>query len=145
MFRCRNWAEGPITWVMSVQRKLCVATVASVLLLWVGTALAAAPGVLYAEPTGVTTAGATLDGSINPSDKTTTYRFEYGLTSAYGSTTANAQLSKSKAWQPVSVELAGLAPATTYHYRILAWNGGGSKDKTVGADRSFTTAAPPPD
>ena len=91
------------------------------------------------------TKGVTLHGSINPSDKQTTYHFEYGLTSAYGSTTADAQLSKSKAWQPVSAELAGLGPATTYHYRIVAWNGGGSKDKTVGADRSFTTAAVPPD
>ena len=130
---------------MSVQRKLFVATIAAVLLLCVGTALAAAPGVLYEEPSGVNTADVTLHGSINPSDKQTTYHFEYGLTSAYGSTTADAQLSKSKAWQPVSAELAGLAPATTYHYRIVAWNGGGSKDKTVGADRSFTTAAVPPD
>ena len=114
-------------------------------MLWVGTALAGAPGVLYEEPSDVNTAGATLHGSINPSDKQTTYHFEYGPTAAYGSTTTDATLPKSKAWQPVSVELAGLAPATAYHYRVVAWNGGGSKDRTVGADRSFSTAAPPPD
>ena len=54
---------------MSGQRKFFVATVAAVLLLCVGTALAAAPGVLYVQPTGVNTAGATLHGWINPSDK----------------------------------------------------------------------------
>jgi hypothetical protein len=126
---------------MSRQRKLIVATITAALL-FVGTAIAAAPGLLYEEPTEVTTAGATLHGSINPSDKQTTYHFEYGLTTGYGSTTGDATLPKSKAWQAVSVELTGLTPSTTYHYRIVAWNGGGSKDKTVGADRSFTTADP---
>lgn len=129
---------------MSRQRKLIVATITAALL-FVGTAIAAAPGLLYEEPTGVTTAEATLHGSINPSDKQTTYHFEYGLTTGYGSTTSNATLPKSKAWQAVSVDLAELTPSTTYHYRIVAWNGGGSKDKTVGADRSFTTADPPSD
>ena len=69
------------------------------------------------------TKGVTLHGSINPSDKQTTYHFEYGLTSAYGSTTADAQLSKLKAWQPVSAELAGSRrrpPTTTGSWRGTA-------------------------
>lgn len=126
-------------------RKLLVATVLAVLLLCVGVAVAAAPSVLYAEPTNVTTASAVLNGSINPSDKQTTYHFEYGPTTAYGQTTPNATLAKSKSWKDVSAQLVGLQVGTTYHYRLVAWNGGGSKDKTVGADRSFITASPPPD
>jgi hypothetical protein len=117
--------------------------VAAVLFVCVGTALAAAPGVLYEAPTNVTQSGAVLQGSINPSDKPTTYYFEYGTSTGYGATTAQATLPKSKAWQAVSAVIAGLSPGSTYHYRIVAWNGGGTKDKTVGSDHTFTTVSPP--
>jgi hypothetical protein len=118
-------------------------TVAAVLFVCVGTALAAAPGVLYGNPTNVTQSGAILQGSINPSDKPTTYYFEYGTSTAYGATTAQATLPKSKAWQAVSAVITGLSAGSTYHYRIVAWNGGGTKDKTVGSDHTFTTPSPP--
>jgi hypothetical protein len=117
--------------------------VAAVLFVCVGTALAAAPGVLYEAPTNVTESAAVLHGSINPSDKLTTYYFEYGASTGYGATTAQATLPKSKAWQAVSAVIAGLSGGSTYHYRIVAWNGGGTKDKTVGSDHTFTTASPP--
>ena len=84
-------------------------TVAAVLFASVGTALAAAPGVLYGDPTNVTQSGAILQGSINPSDKTTTYYFEYGTSTAYGAVTAQTTLPKSKAWQAVSAEITGLS------------------------------------
>ncbi len=108
----------------------------------VGTALAAAPGVLYGDPTNVTQSGAILQGSINPSDRTTTYYFEYGTSTAYDAVTAQTTLPKSKAWQAVSAEITGLSAGLTYHFRIVAWNGGGTKDKTVGSDHTFTTASP---
>ena len=57
--------------------------------------------------------------------------------------TAQATLPKSKAWQAVSAVITGLSAGSTYHYRIVAWNGGGTKDKTVGSDHTFTTAFPP--
>ena len=117
--------------------------VAAVLFVCVGTALAAAPGVLYGAPTNVTQSGAVLQGSINPSDKPTTYYFEYGTSTGYGATTAQATLPKSKAWQAVSTVITGLSASSTYHYRIVAWNGGGTNDKTVGSDHTFTTASPP--
>jgi hypothetical protein len=110
-----------------------------VLFVCVSTALAAAPEVLYGDPTNVTQSGAVLQGSINPSDKATTYYFEYGTSTAYGAVTAQATLPKSKAWQTVSAEIAGLSAGSTYHYRLIAWNGGGTKDKTVGPDHTFTT------
>jgi hypothetical protein len=90
----------------------------------------------------VTQSGAVLQGSINPSDKPTTYYFEYGTSTGYGATTAQASLPKSKAWQPVSAEITGLSAGSTYHYRVVAWNGSGTNDKTVGSDHSFTTASP---
>ena len=118
-------------------------TVAAVLFAPVGTALAAAPGVLYGDPTNVTQSAAILQGSINPSDKTTTYYFEYGTSTGYGAMTAEATLPKSKEWQAVSAVITGLSAGPTYHYRIVAWNGGGTKDKTVGSDHTFTTPSPP--
>ena len=117
--------------------------VAAVLFVCVGTALAAAPGVLYGAPTDVTQSGAVLLGSVNPSDKPTTYYFEYGTSTAYGGMTAQATLPKSKEWQAVSAVVTGLSAGPTYHYRIVAWNGGGTKDKTVGSDHTFTTPSPP--
>ena len=116
---------------------------AAVLFVSVGTALAAAPGVLYGDPANVTQSGAILQGSINPSDRTTTYYFEYGTSTAYGAVTAQTTLPKSKAWQAVSAEITGLSAGLTYHYRIVAWNGGGTKDKTVGSDHTYTTPSPP--
>ncbi len=128
---------------MAPQGRLALVTVAAVLFVCVGTALAAAPGVLYEDPTNVTQSGAVLQGSINPSDKPTTYYFEYGSSTGYGAMTAQATLPKSKAWQAVSAVITGLSAGATYHYRIVAWNGGGTKDKTVGSDHTFTTASPP--
>ena len=120
-----------------------MAVVAAVLFVCVGTAVAAAPGVLYGDPTNVTQSGAILQGSINPSDKTTTYYFEYGASTGYGAMTIQATLPKSKAWQAVSAAITGLSAGSSYHYRIVAWNGGGTKDKTVGSDHTFTTASQP--
>jgi hypothetical protein len=128
---------------MARRGRLVLVLVAAVLFVCVGTALAAAPGVLYGTPTDVTQSGAVLQGSINPSDRPTTYFFEYGTSSGYGATTAQATLPKSKAWHAVSAVITGLSSGSTYHYRIVAWNGGGTKDKTVGSDHTFTTASPP--
>ena len=128
---------------MAPQGRLVLVMVAAVLFVCVGTAVAAAPGVLYGAPTNVTQSGAVLQGSINPSDRPTTYYFDYGSSTGYGATTAQATLPKSKAWQAVSAVITGLSAGSTYHYRIVAWNGGGTKDKTVGSDHTFTTASPP--
>ena len=40
----------------------------------------------------------------------------------------------------VARAVTGLAPATTYHYRLVARSSGGT---TYGADGLFTTASPP--
>ena len=128
---------------MGSRVRVALLTVAVVLIVSVGTALAAAPGVLYGDPTNVTQSGVVLQGSVNPSDKPTTYYFDYGASTGYGTATAQATLPKSKAWQAVSAAITGLSAGSTYHYRIVAWNGGGTKDKTIGSDHTFTTASAP--
>lgn len=90
----------------------------------------------------VTPSSATLGGTVNTYGAATTYWFEYGATSAYGSKTAEASLPAAPG-QPasatsstVSAAIGGLAPSTTYHFRLVAKNAGGT---TQGADQAFTT------
>ena len=65
-------------------------------------------------------------------------RVEYGLSSGYGLTQSAAALVSSH-----GVGLAGLACATTYHYRVSSADAAGNR--ATGADRTLTTSACPPD
>ena len=83
---------------------------------------------------------ATLGALINPGGEATTYRFEYGLTTAYGNQTAELGAGSDSADHTVTTLLEGLTPNTTYHFRAVATNPSGSvsgPDLTV---RTTTTA-----
>jgi hypothetical protein len=64
--------------------------------------------------------------------------FEYGISTAYGSST-NRQYPPPY-WSDVTSELTGLPESTTIHYRLVAENSGG---RTYGDDATFTAAWPP--
>jgi hypothetical protein len=82
----------------------------------------------------------TLLGKVNPNGAATTYFFQYGTTVLYGATTApGAAGAGSKAVNVVG-DVAGLAPATKYHYRLVASN---SVGLTRGPDRTFKTKPQP--
>jgi hypothetical protein len=81
---------------------------------------------------------ATVTGAVNPNGQATSYRFEYGTTNAYGSTTSAANAGSGTASTSVSSRLSGLAPAATYHYRLVATSAAGTHS---GADMTFTTAS----
>ena len=49
--------------------------------------IAGAPVVVTGIASSITDTGATLHGTVNPDGNPTTYHFEYGLTTAYGSNT----------------------------------------------------------
>lgn len=85
---------------------------------------------------------ATVHAWINPNGEETTYQFEYGPTTAYGSVSPNrpASIGSSHDKQVVIAELRGLAPSTTYHYRVVARTAAGV---SIGRDRRFTTWARP--
>ena len=84
---------------------------------------------------------ATLNGSVNPHGSTTTVYFQYGTTISYGHTTTS-QSYNGNTTQGVSANISGLSATTTYHFRIVAHNNGGT---SYGSDRTFTTlsAGPP--
>lgn len=88
----------------------------------------------------VSRTGATLTASVETGGADTTYRFEYGTTTAYGLTTPDAVLPAASAAGTVKRAITGLTVETTYHYRVVAINAAGT---TRGADRTLRTSANP--
>lgn len=88
---------------------------------------------------GVGTTEATLNGTVNPEGAETKYHFEYGTTTAYGTSVpvpdANAGAGRK------NVEAAnlikGLTTKTTYHFRLVATNATGTMN---GLDTTFKTS-----
>jgi streptogramin lyase len=104
---------------------------------------AVAPAAATMPATAVTAGGATLAGTVDPGNSATAYRFEWGLTAAYGNTAPvlDELVGSDHAVHPVGNDLAGLDPNTTYHFRVVATNNAGV---TQGQDQTFTTAAVAP-
>jgi hypothetical protein len=88
----------------------------------------------------VTPSSASLLGKVNPNGAATTYLFQYGPTTLYGANSAAVSAGAGTAVVNVIADIAALAPATTYHYRLVATN---SKGTSRGADRTFKTKAQP--
>ena len=83
------------------------------------------------------TAG-TLIGNVNAMGSNTAVSFDYGPTTAYGSTIAASPPTVSgTSVTPVAATVAGLLSSTGYHYRIVATNGGGT---VRGQDMTFSTS-----
>ncbi|PYI46865.1 MAG: hypothetical protein DMF11_07675 [Verrucomicrobia bacterium] len=93
------------------------------------------PALTSNSATNVASFSATLNGSLNPHGATTSVYFQYGLTTSYGSMTATHTKTGNTA-QAVSANISGLNVSTTYHFRIVAHNSGGT---SFGSDRTFTT------
>ncbi|GEM_PF-2323869 len=95
------------------------------------------PTVSTGDAENVMTNSARLTGTVNPSGISTQYRFEYGSNSTtYGSHTAWMAAGNGSSDLSVAMDIAGLTPATTYHYRLVAKNAGGTVE---GEDKTFTT------
>jgi len=93
--------------------------------------------------TGVTTNGATVGGSVNPGGAVVNVHFDFGPTTAYGSTSPVQRIGPSTASQVVSAVLTGLPANTTFHFRVVAQS---DFTTVAGDDATFTTpptASPP--
>jgi len=88
----------------------------------------------------VTPSSVVLNGGVNPRQAETTYFFQYGPTRIYGGTTAALGAGAGNRRVRVAVAVGALAPATTYHYRLVAQN---SKGMVFGANRTFRTQRQP--
>jgi len=94
------------------------------------------PTVATQPATGVNATTATLNGTVNPNGGATTARFEYGTTESYGNLTDPIAIPAGNSAVPVSAVLNNLTPNTTYHFRVVASNAGGT---STGADLTFFT------
>ncbi len=90
--------------------------------------------------TSIAPTSATLNGTVNPEGQSTTYYFEYGTTTSYGSQTQSASAGSGTADVKVTPSAGPLTPNTTYHYRLVATNASGT---ALGSDVSFKTPKPP--
>jgi hypothetical protein len=104
------------------------------------TVITAAPALPTITETGsrdVSDNRATVEATVNPDFGQATYVFEYGKTAAYGKESLQLALPDADGLDhAVSSELTGLAAGTTYHFRAVAINFGGT---THGPDMTFTT------
>ncbi|HEY3866381.1 MAG TPA: family 16 glycosylhydrolase [Solirubrobacteraceae bacterium] len=99
------------------------------------------PEATTSAASGVTEEQATLNGSVNPKGTATSYYFQYGKTTSYGSRTepeGNAGSGQGSVGESATV--AGLDPGTTYHYRLVAASAGGTSYES---DQTFTTVSRP--
>ena len=102
---------------------------------------ATAPTAITGPVTTVGPTTATLSGTVNPNGSATSWQFEYGKTTTYGTSTAATNAGAGTANTGVSANLTGLTAGTSYHYRLVATStAGGTAD---GADGIFTTSASP--
>jgi alpha-tubulin suppressor-like RCC1 family protein len=90
---------------------------------------------------GVSEGSATLVGTVDPQGAETTYQFEYGPTSSYGTSVPlpAAALAPSADYQTVAQSIGGLQADTTYHYRLVVSS---SEGTSYGQDSAFRTAPP---
>lgn len=105
------------------------------------TTLVPPPSVHTENPSSLGQVSVTLNGTVNPNEGDISQcQFEYGASEAYGSTSACVP-PPGEGTSPVAVSasLTGLRPGTTYHFRIVATNAGGTSH---GADETFETASP---
>lgn len=100
-----------------------------------------APAVTTNSAESINKTTATLKGLVNPNGAATDARFDYGLTTSYGTQTAIQAIGSGSNSVTVTQNLTGLLPNTTYHYRVIATNSGGS---VQGNNLTFTTLPDPP-
>jgi hypothetical protein len=77
-----------------------------------------------------------LNASINPGGAATTFYFQYGTTTNYGSFSLTNTLAAGLSTVVTNTLVSGLVPITLYHFRVVAMNSAGSSN---GSDLTFTT------
>ena len=102
-----------------------------------------APRITSEPTTGIGHEEATIHTKINPDEIATTYHFEYGETTSYGTEVPAGGADIGSGGEPVAeaATLSKLKLGATYHFRVVASNEAGM---TTGPDEKFTTIAPAP-
>jgi hypothetical protein len=90
---------------------------------------------------GIGHSTATLGAQIDPAGSDTTYHFEYGPTTSYGTSVPvpDADIGSGAKGVVVTHSLGALQPGITYHWRVVATSSMGT---AYGEDKKFTTIPP---
>jgi len=95
------------------------------------------PPTVTTEPATIENGAAvTLNATVNPNGSETIVYFEWGTTTSYGNITPSGSIGNGVTADSISDYLTDLLPGTTYHYKAVAVNEGGT---SFGDDMSFTT------
>ena len=96
------------------------------------------PPAVLATPFTKTGEGYVINGTVNPQGAETSYHFEFGTTTAYGTNlpTPEAVIKGGNAPVAVSVVVGNFPPEIPYHYRLVAKNKGGTR---ISNDQEFIT------
>jgi len=92
------------------------------------------------EPAQVSGVNVLLTCTVDPVGRATTWWFELGPTTAYGTTTVVKSAGSGRGAVTVSQSVVGLSPGAEYHVRLVARSSAGT---TRGADVVFRTAGLP--
>ncbi len=98
------------------------------------------PSVTTDAASEVATPEAMLHAMVNPNGVATKYTFEYGTTTSYGLETPASEAGAGFSSVPVKATVAGLAPGTTYYFRVVASSATG---ESFGGAVSFSTQPAP--
>jgi streptogramin lyase len=102
------------------------------------TTLLPPPSASTGTAAAVTQTGATLSANVDPKGSPTTYHFDLGPTTDYGSQwpSSDEAVGSDSAPHALSLVLGALDPGATYHYRVVATSAFGV---AYGTDESFST------
>jgi DNA-binding beta-propeller fold protein YncE len=94
------------------------------------------PTIAGTAASNLTSTSVDLAAQVNPNGYDTTYRFEYGTSTAYATSVPvpDGNVGAGSSGVPVTVHLSGLAANTTYHWRVVATSATGT---TVSGDQTF--------
>ena len=98
------------------------------------------PGATTGAATGIGSTTATLNGTVDPNSRDTTFYFEYGASTSYGTKTTVRSAGSAASPQNEAVGISKLSVGKTYHFRIVATSDAGT---TTGSDATFTTSSAP--
>ncbi len=98
------------------------------------------PSAATGSASSVTSTSATLNGTVNPNGRSTTWYFEYGTSTSYGTKTAAKSAGAGTSATPVSAPVTGLTTGRLYHFRLVASSDAGT---SRGADETVLPTAVP--
>ena len=97
------------------------------------------PTITTQAATVVTATTATLNGLVVPTGASLFWYFEYGTTTAYGSTTTVTAVQSVRVAEAVAANITGLTGGMTYHFRLVGLAG---QNTIYGEDAELTTITP---